>query len=165
MEKVIKIGEKDVRLNNNIGWAMAYKDQFGKDIVPALMPAVASLFEGVSTIVANSNGEISLKDIAVQLEGRAMDVLIPLFQLEFTDVVINITWALAKTADENIMPPRQWVRQFDSFYLDDIIPAVYDLVIKGLVSTKNLERLGTLKITSLQPSHSTRSSSQDLNED
>ena len=31
MEKVIKIGDKDVRLNNNIGWAMAYKDQFGKE--------------------------------------------------------------------------------------------------------------------------------------
>lgn len=165
MEKVIKIGKQDVRLNNNISWTMEYRDQFGRDIVPAIMPAIATLFEGVSTVVANSDGEITLKDIAEQLEGRAMDVLLPMFQIEFVDIVINITWALAKCADETILPPKQWVKQFESFYIDDVIPAVFDLVIKGFISTKNLKRLKAVKMTGLQPLHSTISSSPALNED
>lgn len=167
MEKVLKIGKQEIRLNNNVAWTMEYKDQFGKDIVPALMPVLASMIEGFSSIVSNSNGELSLKDIAETLEGRAMDILLPMFQIEFNDVIINVTWAMAKASDENILPPKQWVRQFDTFPLDVILPTVYDLILKGFVSSKNLKRLKDLRasLKSLQPLHSTTLSSQDLNED
>lgn len=168
MEKIIKIGKQEVRLNNNVAWTMEYRDQFGKDIVPALMPIVASLMEGVSAIVSESGkSEISVSDIAEAIQGRAMDVLLPMFQVEFVDIIINVTWAMAKAADENIEPPKRWVRQFEEFPLDVIVPAVYELVLKGFVSSKNLKRLkkisGSLK--NLQPSHSTTSSSPDSNED
>ena len=168
MEKVIKIGKQEVRLNNNVAWTMEYRDQFGKDIVPALMPVIASMIEGVSTIVAESGKtEISVSDIADAIQGRAMEVLLPMFQVEFVDVVINVTWAMAKAADENIAPPKQWVKQFETFPLDVVAPAVYDLVLKGFVSSKNLKRLKDLgkTIKNLQPSHSTTSSSPDSNED
>lgn len=168
MEKVIKIGKQEVRLNNNVAWTMEYRDQFGKDIVPALMPVIASMIEGVSTIVAESGKtEISVSDIAEAVQGRAMEVLLPMFQVEFVDVVINVTWAMAKAADENIAPPKQWVKQFETFPLDVVAPAVYDLVLKGFVSSKNLKRLKEIgaSLKTLQPSHSTTSSSPDSNED
>lgn len=168
MEKVIKIGKKEVRLNNNVAWTMEYRDQFGKDIVPALMPVIASMIEGVSTVVSDAGGsDINLADIAGALQGRTMDVLLPMFQVEFVDVIINVTWAMAKAADETIAPPKQWVRQFDEFPLDIIGPAVYQLVVKGFVSSKNLKRLKKIgkDLKALQPSHSTTSSSQDSNED
>jgi len=168
VEKVIKIGKQEVRLNNNVAWTMEYRDQFGKDIVPALMPVIASMIEGVSTIVAESGKtEISVSDIAEAVQGRAMEVLLPMFQVEFVDVVINVTWAMAKAADENIAPPKQWVKQFETFPLDVVAPAVYDLVLKGFVSSKNLKRLKEIgaSLKNLQPSHSTTSSSPDLNED
>ena len=168
MEKVIKIGKQEVRLNNNVAWTMEYRDQFGKDIVPALMPVIASLIEGVSTIVAETGkSEISVSDIADAIQGRAMEVLLPMFQVEFVDVVINVTWAMAKAADENIAPPKQWVKQFETFPLDVVAPAVYDLVLKGFVSSKNLKRLKEIgaSLKNLQPSHSTTSSSPDLKED
>ena len=165
MEKVIKIGKQEVRLNNNIAWTMEYRDQFGKDIVPAIMPLIASVIEGISSVASNSDGEITMKEVAEAIEGRSMEILLPLFQIEFTDVVINITWAMAKAADENILPPKQWVRQFDTFPLDVIIPAVYDMVLKGMVSSKNLKRLKTIKIKNLQPLTSMTSFSQDLSED
>ena len=168
MEKVIKIGKQEVRLNNNVAWTMEYRDQFGKDIVPALMPVIASMIEGVSTIVAETGKtEISVSDIAEAVQGRAMEVLLPMFQVEFVDVVINVTWAMAKAADENIAPPKQWVKQFETFPLDVVAPAVYDLVLKGFVSSKNLKRLKKIgkDLRSLQPSHSTTSSSPDLKED
>lgn len=169
MEKVINIGDKEVRLNNNVAWTMEYRDQFGKDIVPALMPVLASMIEGVSTIVAESGKtELTLPDIAEALQGRTVEVLLPLFQVEFVDVVINVTWAMAKAADENIAPPKQWVRQFEEFPLDVIIPSVYELVLKGFASSKNLKRLKKIgaELKNLQPeSHLTTSSSLDSKED
>jgi hypothetical protein len=35
VERIIKIADKEVRLNNNVAWTMEYRDQFGKDILPA----------------------------------------------------------------------------------------------------------------------------------
>ena len=154
MEKIIKIGKQEVRLNNNVAWTMEYRDQFGKDIVPALMPVLASLVEGASTIVADAGDkEISAIDIAEALQGRTIDIMLPLFQVEFVDVIINVTWAMAKAADETILPPKQWVKQFDEFPLDVVGPAIYDLVLKGFVSSKNLKRLKKIGkgLTNLQP--------------
>lgn len=167
MEKVIKIGQSEVKLSNNVAWTMEYRDQFGKDIVPALMPLLASFVEGVSTVVSDSGtGEINIADLASAMEGRAMEVMMPLFQVEFVDTIINVTWAMAKAADESIEPPKKWVRQFESFPLDVVVPAVYELVMKGFVSSKNLKRLKTFgsNLKNLQPSHSTTSSSQGSNE-
>lgn len=167
MEKIIKIGKQDVRLNNNVAWTMEYRDQFGKDIVPVLMPVIASALEGISAIVAETGKtEINAVDIADALEGRTMEVLLPMFQVEFVDVIINVTWAMAKAADENIEPPKRWVRQFEEFPLDVVFPAVYELVVKGFVSSKNLKRLKKLgaSLKNLQPSHSTTSSSPDSSE-
>ena len=168
MEKVIKIGKQEVRLNNNVAWTMEYRDQFGKDIVPTLMPVLASMIEGVSTVIAETGkAEITITDLAEAIQGRTLDVLLPMFQVEFVDTIINVTWAMAKAADEDIEPPKKWVRQFETFPIDVIAPAVYELVLKGFVSSKNLKRLKSVgaSLKNLQPSHSTISSSLDSNED
>ena len=165
MEKIIKIGKQEVKLNNNVAWTMEYRDQFGKDILPAIMPLLASMIEGVSTIAADA-GELALANIAEALEGRSMDVLLPMFQAEFVDLVVNVTWAMAKAADENIEPPKRWVRQFDEFPLDVVGPAVFDMAMKGFISSKNLKRLKKVgaSIKTLQPSNLTTSSSQGSSE-
>ena len=168
MEKVIKIGKQEVRLNNNVAWTMEYRDQFGKDIVPTLMPVLASMIEGVSTVIAETGKtEITMTDLAEALQGRTLDVLLPMFQVEFVDTIINVTWAMAKVADEDIEPPKKWVRQFETFPIDVIAPTVYELVLKGFVSSKNLKRLKNVgaSLKNLQPSHSTTSSSLGSNED
>ena len=169
MEKIIKIGKQEVKLNNNVAWTMEYRDQFGKDILPAIMPLLASMIEGISTIMADAgrDGDLTTSNIAEALEGRTMEVLLPMFQAEFVDLVINVTWAMAKAADESIEPPKRWVRQFEEFPLDVVGPAVYDLILKGFVSSKNLRRLKKIgnELKNLQPSHSMTSSSPDSNED
>lgn len=168
MEKIIKIGKKEVRLNNNVAWTMEYRDQFGKDIVPVLMPVLASLIEGVSAVVSDTGKkEVNMTDIVSAMQGRAMEVLMPMFQVEFVDTIVYVTWAMAKAADETIAPPKQWVREFEEFPLDIIGPAIWELVLKGFVTSKNLKRLKKIgeNLKKLQPSHSTTSSSQDSNED
>ena len=148
---------------------MEYRDQFGKDILPAVMPLLTSMIEGVSAVVAESTeGErMTAESIAEALQGRTLDFMLPMYQAEFVDLVVNVTWAMAKAADESIDPPKKWVRQFEEFPLDVVGPAVFDLVLKGFVSSKNLKRLKKISasLKNLQPSHSTTSSSPDSNED
>ena len=166
MEKTIKIGKKSVRLNNNISWAIVYRDQFGRDIIPALMPLLASALDIISGLI-NETGkteDIELADLAKLADGDALlNAVIHLGGFEFTDLIC-ITWALAKCADEDIPAPREWIAQFDSFPIDVIAPEVFTLIFKGVVSSKNLKRLEDLK-ERIQPAlNSIRSSSQDLKE-
>ena len=153
MEKIINIGDVEVKLSNNVAWTMEYRDQFNKDVMEATMPLITSLIETVSTVVSESekDGQFDYKDIAEAIQGRAFDITLPLTQLGFTDSVINIVWAMAKAADPSIDPPKQWVRQFDTFPLDEIVPAVGELVLKGFASSKNLERLRSIVKTITQP--------------
>lgn len=168
MEKTIKIADKEVRLNNNVAWTMEYRDQFNKDIVPALVPLLSSLTETIATIMADAEkdaeGKVDMSSVAEAIQGRAMDIFLPLFQVEFVDTIINVTWALAKAADPSIPEPKMWVRQFESFPLDVILPEVGGLIAKGFISSKNLKRLQTSakSLKKLQPSRSTKSSSPAL---
>lgn len=167
MEKTIKIGKKSVRLNNNISWAIVYRDQFGRDIIPALMPLLASALDIISGLI-NETGkteDIELADLAKLADGDALlNAVIHLGGFEFTDLIC-ITWALAKCADEDIPAPREWIAQFDSFPIDVIAPEVFTLIFKGVVSSKNLKRLEDLKKRIQPTSISTQSSSPDSNED
>lgn len=167
MEKTIKIGNKSVKLNNNISWAIAYRDQFGRDIIPALMPMLAGALDIFAGLVAETGkaNEISVSDLAKLADGDALiNAAIHIGGFEFVDF-INITWALAKCADEDIPEPREWVEQFDSFPLDIVAPEVIKLIFKGVISSKNLKRLEDLKKRIQPTSTSILSSSPDSNED
>ena len=167
MEKSIKIGKKTVRLNNNISWAIVYRDQFGRDIIPTLMPLFASALDVISGII-NETGkteDIELADLAKLADGDTLlNAAIHLGGFELTDLIC-LTWALAKCADEDIPEPRKWVEEFDNFPLDIVAPEVFSLIFKGVISSKNLKRLEDLK-KRIQPIKSTsiQSSSPDSSE-
>lgn len=168
MEKTVKIGNKSLKLSNNIGWAIIYRDQFGRDIIPSLMPMLASTMDIISGLVGEvgDKKEISFADIIKTVDGDALiNAVIHLGGLEIVDL-INITWAMAKAADDSIDEPKEWVRTFDSFPVDVIAPAVGELVFKGCVSSKNQKRLKSLKtkIKTIQPQNSTTLSSEASNE-
>lgn len=152
MEKTVQIGNKEVRLNNNIGWAIDYRDQFGQDIIPTLLPMVAAaldLIKGLLEEVEDTNN-LEWRDILKLIDGDTLfDALIHLGGLEFRDF-INITWAMAKCADDSIPEPRTWVKEFEVFPIDELAPTVFDLIFKGVVSSKNLTRLKDVR-KNLQP--------------
>ena len=167
MEKTIKIGKKSVKLNNNVSWAIVYRDQFGRDIIPTIMPLFASALDIISGII-NETGktdDIELTDLAKLADGDSLlNAAIHLGGFEFTDLIC-ITWALAKCADEDIPEPREWISQFDNFPVDVVAPEVFSLIFKGVVSSKNLKRLEDLKKRIQPTSISTQSSSPDSKED
>ncbi len=170
MIKNIKVGKKEIQLDNNIGWTMEYRDQFGSDVIPAVLPLFASALDIISELVKETGKttEIDIQDILSLMDGDALiNAIIHLGGLEFVDF-IHITWALAKNADDSIPDPKTWAKQFDEcFPVDEIAPEVVKLIYKGIVSSKNQRKLISLK-KAFQLKNgllSTQSSSQDSNED
>lgn len=150
MEKKIKLdGKTSITLNNNVGWLFLYKDQFGRDIVPTLVPVLNAGIDLVFGVYKETGGKIS-KDSIMSIDTDALtDAIYNAAAIEAVDL-LNIVWALAKNADDEIPEPREWFRQFETFPVDVVAPAVFELVFKGMVSTKNLKRLQSLR-ESLQP--------------
>lgn len=166
MEKSINIGNKEVRLSNNIGWTIIYRDQFGHDIVSSLTPMLASAVDLISGFLSEfkPGQEVTAYDVIKKVDGDVLlDAVVHLSGVELVDI-INIIWAMAKTVDESIPEPRRWVTQFDEFPLDTILPDVAKLLFSGLVSRKNLERLTGLTGRMSQPLKQMTSSSRGSSE-
>lgn len=146
MQKTIKWEQNgvsnEVTLDNNIGWMIAYREQFGRDIVPALIPVLNAGIDLVCGIAKTlTPGEKVSTDMLQKLDPDMLhDAAYQMAALEAVDV-INITWALAKNADDRIKEPREWVRSFEGFPLDIIGGAIIGLVFKSMISEKNLKRL------------------------
>jgi len=170
MEKTLTIGGKDVRLSNNLVWAMIYRDQFGRDIVPALTPLLAAVLDVVSGFVQESGGTITAADALKALNGDTLiDAVAHLSGFESVEI-INVTWAMAKACNDDLPEPERWIRGFDSFPLDVVVPEVFSLAFQGMVSEKNLRRLKSLLKSvkakqTIRPLNSKKSSSQEQNED
>ena len=90
MIKTINIEGKEVQLNNNIGWALIYRDQIGRDIIPALMPALASALDLISGIIKETGKtkNIELADLLAVMDGDSfIDAMIHLSGLEIVDFI------------------------------------------------------------------------------
>lgn len=156
MEKVIKIGKVPVRLNSNIGWVRAYNNQFGHDILPTLMPLVATILDLAGALVDKAGSEgMTTEALLEAIDSEKMvDALIHASGFEAVEVS-NITWALAKCADPEIAAPEEWERQFDVFPLDVILPAIWKLILESSVSSKNRQRLEQIR-EKFQPKKETK---------
>lgn len=154
MRDIIKLENgQELILDNNLAWLMEYQDQFGEDILPTLMPILLSVTDLLGAL-ADSDADLehlTAKDILGVLKTEeALNAGIKLSTFNTTDL-INIIWALAKTADDSIAPPKKWIRQFeDGFQLDIIMPKAATLIVRGVMSSKNIERL-TAAWSRLQP--------------
>lgn len=158
MKKTIKLYKDcELTLSNNAGWLYEYREQFGHDIVPDIMPIVSAVFKALKEL-SNQSGK-SVTEMIKGLDGDVIeDALIELASLQSVDL-INIIWAMAKCADDDIDEPRIWIRQFETFPLDVIVPKVWNLVLEGFVSSKNLKSLSGAEAT--KKSASTKSPSQE----
>lgn len=138
MIKTIKLNdEKELTLSNSLAWATIYRDQFGHDIVPDVMPILSAVLRLINEVKDYTDINELIKTVNFD---TLQDTLIELCAFQFTDF-INLVWAFAKANDENTEAPEKWVRQFDEFPLDIIVPAVFELLTKGMISSKNLKSL------------------------
>lgn len=163
MEKTIKLDSKtSIRVSNNIEWALIYKDQFGRDVLPMLIPVANTFIELAVSVMKSTGGKAldmknageTIKDLDIS---DIQSALYSLAGLEFTDI-LNITWAMAKAADETIEEPRVWVRSLTSFPVDAVVPVIFDMNLQFLTTTKNYKRLQAA-VEALKPKNSTSTES------
>lgn len=145
MEKTIKLGKTSVKLSNSVEWLLIYRDQFGRDILPNLIPIANTAVElAVSLMKATGGKSLEKENVAKVLQSidiaDVQSAMYSLAGLEFADV-INIAWAMAKAADEEIDEPRVWVKSLDGFPLDVVLPVLFDMNVQAFLTTKNSKRL------------------------
>lgn len=146
MIKNINLDSKhSVEVNSSAGWLLIYRSQFGHDILPDLMPALETMLGLVTSVLedieSNDGNSSDIKDIIKSFDKELLsDISFNLSTLEII-TIINIFWAMAKNADRDIPAPEVWVNQFDNFPFDVIAPAIFDVIMKSFISSKNLKRL------------------------
>ena len=117
MEKTIYIDEKPVQLKVTAALPKRYKAQFGRDYFADLLK--------IGKVFGNKNGKRLLSDINFSdLDYLDMDVL------------YDMIWAMAKTADRTIPDPMEWLDGFETFPLKEIMPEVKELLVNGMQRSK-----------------------------
>lgn len=152
---------QSIELSSSLGWLMIYREQFGHDILPDIMPIIES---GLTTAINVIQAGGSSDNVLDAIDGGILnDAFISISGLEFT-TILNIVWAMAKKADPEIDGPSDYFDQFERFPLDSVIPVVVNMIVNSMVSSKNSKRLLTM-LKGMKRSTSTTSSSQALTED
>lgn len=130
MEKVIKLGGKEVRLKSTAASLIRYKANFGRDGLKDLI----SLADGISVKNIGADGAVN-KDAAMNmLKGESFDL----------DVFYRFFWVFAKSGDPSIPPLEEWLDTIDEGPIDTIsvaFPAVAELLTstaQTTVAAKNL---------------------------
>lgn len=108
MEKVLIIDGRQVKFKSTGAFLLRYKAQFGRD-------ALQDIFKLQSAI--DSKGTIK--------DPSALDL----------EVIYNLVWTLAKTADPAIPPPLDWLDEFAEFPLSEIVPEATDMIFASLGTT------------------------------
>ena len=119
MEKTITIAGKDVKFKATGGISYRYKAQFCREYIA---DAIA-LEEFVKSAKRDKDGNIISYD-ATKLS---------------LELLYNILWTLAKTADSSIPSPQEWLDSFDEFPVINIYSEVSDILSANLkVDRKNV---------------------------
>jgi hypothetical protein len=108
MEKILTIDGRQVKFKSTGAFLLRYKAQFGRD-------ALQDIFKLQDAVDSKNR----IKNIS------ALDL----------EVLYDLAWTLAKTADPNIPPPLEWLDEFSEFPLMDIIPEIIDLIFSSLGAT------------------------------
>jgi hypothetical protein len=108
MEKIITIDGRQVKFKSTGAYLLRYKAQFGRD-------AIKDIFKLQSAVDPENN----IQNI------DALDM----------EVFYDLIWTLAKTADNTIPPPMEWLDTFNEFPLNEVMPEVIDMIYSSLGSS------------------------------
>ena len=152
MVKTITIGkDQSIELNSSMGWLYVYQEQFGHDVLVVIMPAIEAGLNAAFDVAQSSNPEVmksgNVLDIFRGLDKDVfMDAMISLSGMQLSTFV-NIAWAMAKNASDDIPEPRTWANGFEVFPMDIIMPEVLKLIVSSCVSKKNRANLSAVTET------------------
>lgn len=122
MEKTLVIDGKNITFKCTGGTLYRYKQQFGRE----LMEDAAELIDFAA----------SGKKKKIKIDGVSQVIDDYDFTKLNLELVYNLAWVMAKTADTSIPDPQAWLDSFDTFPIGDIIPTLIDMLEKSLVVNK-----------------------------
>ena len=141
MIKTIEFEGQKVDLNTSAGWLFVYRNRFGHDIFPDLMPIIESIVSAIATMLENGEAEVTPDGIKnLMNDDTITDAFIKLAGMEIT-TVYQVLWAMAYNADKSIGGPEDFFNSFEKFPLDVVIPELFAAIVESSVSSKNGERL------------------------
>lgn len=125
---------RNITVNTGLGWMIIYKQVFGTDVLPKVLPAVEAMLD----LAISTDGTLPDHDALEQ-------AMIDMSAFEMT-TVFEIVWSMAKSAsqitkDEIVPEFSEWVNTLEAFPLDILVPELLGDVIKSFVSEKNRDRL------------------------
>ncbi|MBG9826858.1 hypothetical protein [Bacillus wiedmannii] len=111
MEKTIVIDGKQVRLKSTAATVKRYKAQFRRNLFADLM--------GLGAISALTSSDGTQQPIDMSN--------VDLSNVDF-ELIYDLTWLFAKTADQSIPDPMVWLDSFEEFPIEEIMPEIMDLI-------------------------------------
>ena len=136
MIKTINIEGQPVEINSSLGWLFCYREQFGHDILPDLLPLLDAALSALAEIY---DGDEDINIFEKLDEETVNRIIVALSSLEVLTVA-NILWAMAKNAGET-KRPEEWLNDFDVFPLDTVVPEMVKAIVNSSLSSKNSKRL------------------------
>lgn len=129
-EKIVNIAGRDVRFKATGGCAYRYKAQFGREFIAdavAMQEAFAACSKKKKVKHKRPDGKIEYRE-ATEYDVTKISL----------DLVYDMLWVYAKTADPTIPPPQEWLDEFDEFPVFDIWNQLLDIMGLNIeVDTKN----------------------------
>ena len=106
MEKIIKIGGKEIKMKSTAGTMMRYRNNFNRDFI---------------------------KDL-VKLQGKLNEKLEKGAEFEAIDLDLfeKIAWCMAKTADNTIPDIENWLDEFETFDIMQVLPELMNLLVANM---------------------------------
>ncbi|MFH7833826.1 hypothetical protein [Bacillus luti] len=111
MEKTIVIDGQKVKLKATAATVKRYKAQFRRNLFADLMAL------GAINALTSADGSEQPIDVSN----------LDLGKVDF-ELIYDLTWLYAKTADPNIPDPMTWLDEFEEFPIEEIMPEVMELV-------------------------------------
>lgn len=154
-----------VELNSSMGWFLIYKEQFGHDILPDLMPAIDAVFGLTIDLIGDLNRDrIGLDEILRKLDKDMVSEAIATASGLGATTMVQILWSLAKNANPDIPGPLKWINSFETIPLDEVFMPVINLIFDSCVSKKKAHSL-LMELKKKKPnSQQTSSSSEEPTE-
>lgn len=115
MEKTLNIGGKEIKMKSTAGTMMRYRNNFNRDFIKDLVKLQTKL-----------NNKIEKGE-----EFEALDL----------DLFEKIAWCMAKTADNNIPDIENWLDEFDTFDIMQVLPEIMNLLVANMEQINDKKKL------------------------
>lgn len=128
MKTTIKIEgkKKGLKIDTSFHWLRIYRDTFGHDILSDILPMIDMVIGFMSALLRDEDIDID------EVESR-------LYEMESLTAV-QIVWALAKNADDDLPDYEDWEKTIDKFPIENFIE-VLEILSKTYMTTKKSQPL------------------------